>query len=76
MKGHQNLNDLFPAASKVLESLAVLSSDPPVEPFVLVLQWPIRVLLQPIEMAKNEPDKGDVVVVDRALTRRDLESHP
>lgn len=76
VKGHQDLEGLFPAASRVLESLAVLSSDPPLGPSVLVSQRPIRVLLQPVGTAKNEPDKGDVVVVDRAPTRRDSESHP
>lgn len=76
VKWHQDLNGPFPAAPKVLESPAVLSSDPPFGQSVLALQWPILILLRPVETAKNEPDEGDVVVVDQTLTRRDSERYP
>ena len=75
MKGDQDLNGLFPAVSKVPESIVVLSSHPPLEPTILVLERPIFPLLWLVETAKNESDEGDVVV-DQALTRRGSESHP
>lgn len=75
MKGHQDTNDSFLTGSKVLESLAGLSSQPPLEPPILVLRWPIHVLLQPVETTKDEFYERDVVA-DQVLTRRGSEGHP
>ena len=75
VKGHQGLSGSFPAAAKVLGPMVVPSSHTSLEPPILVLQWPLRVLLRPVETAKNESDEGDETVV-QVPTRRGSEIHP